>query len=890
MTPTDYAVAAGGAAIIVSVLWFFFGERAGREAAVTAGGVQQVDIRVEGSYQPNRVIVRAGLPVRMRFDRRETTSCSDTVVMPAFNISKQLPAYQTTEIAFTPETPGEYDFTCAMNMYRGTLVVLPRGDGASGDAQAKTKQQHGGAQPVQPEAETAEFSIGGINCPSCLLAIDKVVKRTEGVIDCATNFDAERATVTYDPARVAPTRIIQQIEKLGYTAHEVEEETGAPEEIGPGTDAEVRELWVRLMVSAALTAPVLILSMGFGAAPPSLLVWAQLVLTGVVLFWAGRRIFRGAWGSIANRASDMNVLIAVGTFAAFAYSAFATAFPGLLRSFGVEPHVYYETAAVIITLVILGRLLEARAKSHTSDAIRKLLDLQPRSARVLRDGAEQDVPVEEVRKGDLVIVRPGEKIAVDGVIREGASAVDESMITGESVPVEKTVGDEVIGATINRTGSFTFEATKVGKETTLAQIVRMVRRAQTSKAPIQRLADIIAGYFVPVVICIGIATFVIWYIFGPAPSISFAVLNFVAVLIIACPCALGLATPTAVAVGTGKGAENGILIRDAEALEVAGRLTAVVLDKTGTITRGEPSLTDVYAVEGSSEQRVLALAASAERTSEHPIAQAIVRAAQDRGIELLQPTGFEAFPGGGLSATVDSSQVLVGTARLMGERGVGVSTLDERARQMREQGKTAIFVATDGNVDGLLAVADTVKPGSPEAVAVLKSMGLEVIMITGDNEQTAWAVGREVGIDSVTADVLPGDKAASVRSLQERGRVVAMVGDGINDAPALAQADLGIAIGSGTDVAIESAGITLIGGELSGVVTAIRLSRATLANIKQNLFFALVYNVLGIPIAAGVLYPFFGLHGLLSPMIAAGAMAASSISVVTNALRLRTWR
>ncbi|MCE5198319.1 MAG: heavy metal translocating P-type ATPase [Armatimonadota bacterium] len=870
MNGTELAVLFAGIALILFVLWFFFGKRGGRRAVFGAGGVQEIEIKVEGSYQPNRVVVRAGSPVKLKFNRQETASCSDTLMMRDFNIVKPLPAYQTTEVTFTPPKPGEYAFTCAMNMYRGVVVALPAEE-----------------EPVQQAVET-EFAVGGIHCPSCLLAVDKVLQRCDGVLNSSTNFDTERASVTYDPAKIQPSGIIHEIEKLGYTATEVVEGTEPEEEVGPGADAEVRELWTRVLVSAALTIPVVIFGMALKTMPPSPLVYIEFVLTGVVLFWAGWRIYKSAWSSVSNRASDMNVLIAIGTGAAYVYSAVATFFPGLFRAYGIEPHVYYETAAVIITLILIGRLLEARAKSHTSDAIRKLLSLQAKTARVVRDGREMDVPVEDVRVGDLVIVRPGEKIPVDGIITEGASAIDESMITGESVPADKQPGDEVIGATINKTGSFTFQARKIGRDTALAQIVRLVRQAQATKAPIQKLADTVAGYFVPVVVCIAIATFVVWYIVGPPPSITFALVTFVAVLIIACPCALGLATPTAVAVGTGKGAENGILIRSAEALEIARKLTTVVLDKTGTITRGEPALTDFMTLGELPENDLLALAASAEKGSEHPLGEAIVKGAEARGVVVTSPTKFEALPGGGIRATVDGREVMVGTVRMMSESGVDTAALNTQVGQLQSQGKTAMLVSVDGRAVGLAAVADTVKSGSRAAVVKLKSAGLKVVMITGDNEQTARAVASEVGIDQVMAEVLPGEKADSVKTLQERGEMVAMVGDGINDAPALAQADLGIAIGSGTDVAIESADVTLISGDLNGVVTAITLSRATMKNIKQNLFFAFIYNVVGIPIAAGVIYPATG--ALLSPMIAAAAMAASSISVVSNALRLKRFR
>jgi len=747
-------------------------------------------------------------------------------------------------------------------------------------------------------AREVELALGGLHCPSCLLAIERNWKRVEGVREVSGNFDTGRATITYDPSAVSVESLVKKVEDLGYTAAPVVAEGG--EQAGHEMEDEVAYLRLRLIVSVILTAPVLVLSMGLMVKPPNPLVWVEFVLSGVVLFWAGWRILRSAWGAARNRASDMNVLIATGTLAAFVYSTVAAAMS--------LPHVYFESTAVIITLILIGRTLEARARSHTSDAIRKLLDLQARTARVIRDGEEMDVPVEEVRVGDLVRVRPGEKIAVDGVVKEGSTTVDESMVTGESIPVDKQPGDEVIGATVNGSGSVVFEARKVGKDTMLAQIVRMVRQAQASKAPIQRLADVVAGYFVPVVVSVAVAAFAVWFIFG---TVSEAITAAVAVLIIACPCALGLATPTAVTVGTGRGAENGVLIRSASALESAGKIDTVVLDKTGTVTRGQPAVTDTVAgilnqVQDDElppqddeprlqddemppqDAELLCLAASAERASEHPIGQAIVRAAQERGLALDEPSDFEAMAGGGVRAKVAGRAVLVGNARLMNENGVDTSALDARIAELESQGKTVVVVSADSSAVGVIAVADTVKPGSKDAIAALKRMGLRVVMITGDNERTARAVAGEVGIDDVLAEVLPGDKAARVAELRAQGRRVAMVGDGINDAPALVEADLGIAIGTGTDIAIQSADITLISGELSGVVTAIELSRATVANIKQNLFFAFVYNTLGIPIAAGVLFPPFGL--LLDPMIAAAAMAASSLSVVSNALRLRGFR
>jgi Cu+-exporting ATPase len=607
----------------------------------------------------------------------------------------------------------------------------------------------------------------------------------------------------------------------------------------------------------------------------------------------------------------MNTLIALGTGAAYLFSIVATLFPAAVAGAAGGTHhpagpvrapVYFEAAAVIIALVLLGRMLEARAKARTGDAIRRLIGLQAKVARVLRDGREQEIPVEQVVPGDRVLVRPGERIPVDGIITEGESAVDESMLTGESLPVEKRVGDIVFGATMNRTGAFRFEATKVGQETALQQIIRLVQEAQGSKAPIQRLADAISGVFVPAVLMIAIATFVLWFDVAPAATrLQQALVAAVSVLIIACPCALGLATPTAVMVGTGRGAENGVLIKGGESLERAHRIDTIVLDKTGTITEGRPEVTDVViadrgspiadpGIEGtdsSPEATLLRLAAGVERRSEHPLGEAVVRAAQARELELElpEPTRFEATPGHGVAAEVEGKALLLGNPRLMETKGVDISAMQETLNRLATEGKTPLLVAVDGRLAGVLAVADPVKAHAAEAVAALKRMGLRVLMITGDNRRTAEAVARQVGIEETLAEVLPDRKAEEVRRLQQEGRIVAMVGDGINDAPALAQADVGIAMSTGTDVAIEASDITLLKGDLRKVVTAIELSRATMRTIRQNLFFAFVYNVLGIPIAAGALYPFTG--WMLSPVIASAAMALSSVSVVTNSLRLR---
>ncbi len=654
---------------------------------------------------------------------------------------------------------------------------------------------------------------------------------------------------------------------------------------------EIRDLTRRVLIGGVLSVPVLFAVMAhevFGAGwVPGLLLnrWWQLALITPVMLYAGWPIHRTGWLTLRHRAADMNSLITLGTTAAYGYSLLVTLAPGLLPADVRD--VYFEAVGVIITLILLGRLLEARAKAGTGEAIRALLGLQARTATVSRNGVGAQIPIEQVVVGDEVLIRPGEKIPVDAVVLSGSSAVDESMVTGEPMPVTKHEGDTVIGATINTTGSLRVRAVKVGADTMLAQIIRLVQQAQASKAPIQRLADAISGFFVPAVIAVAIGTFAVWFIAGPPPAFLLALVSAVAVLIIACPCALGLATPLSVMVGTGKGARAGILIRSAEALETAHRLDTIVLDKTGTITAGKPALTDVHPVAGFTEDELLALVAAAEADSEHPLATAIVAGARDRSLTPPTATGFDSITGNGVQATVDGHAVLVGTGRLLADVGIDTTALDETAAGLSAQGKTPILAAIDGRAAGVLAVADTVKPDSAPAIAALRRLGIQVVMLTGDNARTGATIAAQVGVGRVLAEVLPEHKADEIRRLQAEGRRVGMVGDGINDAPALAAADVGLAIGTGTDVAIEAADITLISGSLAGVATAIALSRATMRNIRQNLFFALVYNGVGVPLAAGVLYPLWGIR--LSPMIAAAAMAASSLSVVGNANRLRRW-
>ncbi|MBG9565373.1 heavy metal translocating P-type ATPase [Brevibacillus agri] len=719
--------------------------------------------------------------------------------------------------------------------------------------------------------ERVDLDVTGMTCAACAARIEKGLKKLPGVIDANVNLTMERATVHYNPGEISPGQMIEKIKNLGYGASQ-REETGIKED-ERGKEIKIQK--TRFFVSAALSLPLLYTMVAHLGLPgfymPHFLMnpWVQFTLATPVQFIIGWPFYRGAYKALKNGSANMDVLVALGTSAAYFYSFFASLA-------GRTDKLYYETSAVLITLIILGKLFEALAKGRTSEAIKKLMGLQAKTATVIRDGKEMVIPLEEVVVGDSILVKPGEKIPVDGVVKSGTSAVDESMLTGESVPVDKKAGDPVIGATINKNGVLTIEATKIGKDTALAQIIKVVEEAQGSKAPIQRMADKISSIFVPIVVGISVITFIVWYFFLEPGNFTAALEPAIAVLVIACPCALGLATPTSVMVGTGKGAELGILFKGGEHLEAAHKLNTIILDKTGTITKGEPSLTDVIALGNNSELDLLTLVASAEKNSEHPLAQAIVKGAEARGVTLSPVTNFEAIPGFGLQAQVNDQRLLIGTRKLMKRYDIDTSSVENQMQHLEDQGKTAMLVAINGALSGVVAVADTLKESSKEAIAQLKNLGLEVVMITGDNQRTARSIAQQVGITQVRAEVLPEDKAKEVEAFKQQGKKVAMVGDGINDAPALATADVGMAIGTGTDIAMEAADITLMRGELTSIPQAITLSHKTMQNIKQNLFWALFYNSVGIPIAAA---------GLLAPWVAGAAMAFSSVSVVLNALR-----
>lgn len=741
----------------------------------------------------------------------------------------------------------------------------------------------------EPRLGKTTLAIQGMHCAACVQQIEKELAGLPGVLAVSVNLATERASIEYVPGAAEVADFKRAVRAAGYTPLDIpEEETGSDLEADLRA-REYRRLRTRFIFGVIIALVVMVGSRhngvpGLDQLSDQTVFYALFAFALPMMFWVGLPFHAGFVSALRRKTSDMNTLISVGTMAAFLYSTAVTFLPDSLSEAGQELDVYYDTAAMIITFILLGRLLEARAKGRTTDSIRKLMGLRPATARVVREEAEVEIPIGEVQIGDVVQVRPGERIPVDGTVRDGHSYVDESMITGESMPVEKGAGAEVVGGSINKTGSFRFEALRVGKDTVLAQIVRLVQEAQASKAPIQRLADRVAGVFVPTVVSLALVSFLVWFV-AAQESFVFSLLIFVAVLIIACPCALGLATPTAIMVGTGKGAELGVLVKGGEALETAHRIDTVVFDKTGTLTQGTPRITDVIPLDGSDAGRLLTLAASVERNSEHPLGEAIVQAAIDRGLDFDDSEDFEAVPGRGVRARTGGKQVLLGNPELLKREGWSLGAADAQWDALSADGKTPVLVGVDGRAAGILALADTLKEGSADAVKQLQGMGLEVVMLSGDNRVTAEAIAGKIGIDRVIAEVLPDEKAEAIRKLQLEGSVVAMVGDGINDAPALAQADVGIAIGTGTDVAMETSDITLMRGDLRGVVTAMWISKRTMRTIKQNLFWAFFYNSVGIPIAAGALYPVWDI--LLDPMYASAAMAASSVSVVTNSLRLR---
>ncbi|OLO39994.1 copper-translocating P-type ATPase [Priestia megaterium] len=733
-------------------------------------------------------------------------------------------------------------------------------------------------------SEKAEFAITGMTCAACSTRIEKGLNKLEGVTKASVNLALETASVEYSPSQIAPQDITQRVQKLGYGAklklEEKEEEQSYREK--ELSKQKKGKFWFSFILSVPLLwAMVSHFTFTSFIPLPHMLMnpWVQLALATPVQFVVGKQFYVGAFKALRNKSANMDVLVALGTSAAYFYSLYSS-----LKSLGSSAHtnqLYYETSAILITLILLGKLFEANAKGRSSEAIKKMMGLQAKTAVVIREGAEVKIPVEEVQKGEVIFIKPGEKVPVDGEIIEGQSALDESMLTGESVPVDKNIGDKVIGATLNKNGFLKIKATNVGKETALAQIIKVVEEAQGSKAPIQRLADYISGIFVPIVVGIALLTFFVWYIWIAPGEFAPALEKLIAVLVIACPCALGLATPTSIMAGSGRAAEFGILFKGGEHLEATHKIDTILLDKTGTVTNGTPELTDVRVAQGYEENELLQLVASAERLSEHPLAQALVAGIKNKGIEIQDPVSFEAIPGYGVKATVQERELLVGTRKLMNQYKVNINTALEEMTNLEREGKTAMLVALDGKYAGMLAVADTIKATSKEAVSRLKEMGLEVMMITGDNRQTAQAIAMQAGIEHVIAEVLPEGKAEEVKKLQQQGKKVAMVGDGINDAPALALADIGMAIGTGTDVAMEAADITLMRGDLMSIADAIEMSRKTISNIKQNLFWAMGYNTLGIPIAA---------VGLLAPWVAGAAMAFSSVSVVLNALRLQRVR
>lgn len=729
------------------------------------------------------------------------------------------------------------------------------------------------------------FPIKGMHCASCVRVTERALKKTPGVTDAVVNLATAKATVSYDSDNCTPEQLADSIAKTGYTL-ELEEKSEEIQEIEKKKELSALKIKVitSLIAGSLLVWGSFPLLMDFSPYPLQSF-WVQLVLGSIVQFWPGLEFYRAAIPAFKNRTANMDTLVAIGTTAAFIYSVTVTILPMAFENLGIEPMPYFDVAAIVIGLILLGRYFEAKAKIGTSEAIKKLLGLQPKTARVIRDGKEMDISISEVHVGDLIRVRPGEKIPVDGIITEGDSSIDESMVTGESIPVDKKKGDNVIGATFNKSGSFIFKAGKVGSDTMLSQIIKLVQEAQGSKAPIQRIADLISAYFVPIVIMLAIATFAIWYVFGPTPAFLYALLNSIAVLIIACPCAMGLATPTAIMVGTGKGAEKGILIKDAQSLEIAHKINTVIFDKTGTLTVGKPEVTDIVTSDKFESNKLLEIAASLEKGSEHSLGEAILKKAELDGINMTRVTDFRAISGYGIEGKIDAKSYIFGNLKLMAKEKINTESIQSKIEELETQGKTVMVLADQEIALGIIAVADILKSSAKEGVSALKDKNIEVIMITGDNKRAAEAIAKQAGVDRVLAEVLPQDKESEVRKIQGEGKIVAMVGDGINDAPALAAADIGIAMGTGTDVAIEAAGITLVNKDLKTVASAIELSKKTMRTIKMNLFWAFGYNVILIPVAMGVLYPFMGI--LMNPIFASAAMALSSISVVSNSLLLK---
>ena len=944
MSATTISLFVGDGLLALSFAWWFFGKKPYASTEI-GDGVQSVRITVQGGYNPSRIRARVGVPLRITFNRQESGDCTSRVNFPDFEVSSDLPAFMETSVEFTPHQIGDFGFVCGMNMVHGILTVFdplvikdqndqePSLDqGAIPNTVISTSSAHRGRQEIQVEIQGGfhpERIVARSGVPLDIVftrhdpdtCSERVVAKAMGINEyiplhqpTRVNFGSQevgdfeftcgedmlrghiviveggsKVVGDFDASITAPSSqspvVLAPIVRDGGARHFTDNSDIEAAE----RRAEITDLTRRVVLGAVLTAPVLLIVMLHEFLHPSWLPgilinpWLALLFITPVFAYTGWPIHRTGWLTLAHRNADMNSLITLGTCSAFLYSLIVTIYPSIAPA--AFRGVYFEEVGFILTLILLGRLIEIRAKNGTGEAIRLLLGLQARTARVVRNGVESELAIDQVLPNDVVLIRPGEKIPVDGRVVDGHSTVDESMVTGEPIPIEKRLGDDVTGATINGRGSLRIEATRVGSESVLAQIIEMVRRAQASRAPIQRVVDQVSAVFVPMVIFVAMGAFAVWLAVGPSPAFTYALITAVTVLIIACPCALGLATPLAIMVGTGKGATNGILFRSAEALEIAGSLDTIILDKTGTITAGHPVLTDILPSDGFSAESLLRYAGSAENDSEHPLAGAIVEEVRRRGLVTTTASNFESITGEGVRANVEGRLILVGNARFLESSGTDVKDLRTKAEVLSLDAKTALLVSVDGRPAGVLGVADPIKVDSANAIRVLRSMGVRVVMITGDGPQTAQAVARQVGIDDVMSEVRPEDKAAKVAELQNSGAKVGMVGDGINDAPALAQADVGMAIGTGTDVAIEAADVTLMAGSLIGIITTLEISRNTMRNVRQNLVLAFGYNSIGIPIAAGVLYPFFGIT--LSPVIAAAAMALSSLSVVSNANRLR---